>query len=210
MEVQYIEVIDLRSDSEEEVEVLDLCSDSEEDEEVEIPMFEEPVIGAALYWGNQDDRWGIIQQCWGALYSQHAGLEGWRLVPNTRCVRRAGCARFDTREVEISTLYLRETNETEALDTVRHEAAHCLAGYSAGHGPEWKRVAEEIGCTAERCHGVQFAKHKAKAFGVCGDNCEHRNSRMYFKMTRRLRETIEGRREMHCVKCKTALKIIMQ
>ena len=146
-EVQFIEVIDLCSDS-----------DTEDDPEPEpepqsvgvvVPMFE-PVIRAALRWENEGDRWAMVQQWWDELFQEHAGLMGWVLVQNNLCVRKAGSTCFNTRKVEMMTLYLKDANEADALDTVLHEVAHCLAGYEAGHGPEWKRVAVAIGCTTER------------------------------------------------------------
>ena len=126
------------------IEVINLCSDSDTEES------DQPVIRAALRWENEDDRWPMVKRWWNELVREHAGLMGWVLVQNNLCVRKAGSTCFNTRKVEMMTLYLKDANEADALDTVLHEVAHCLAGYEAGHGPEWKRVAVAIGCTVER------------------------------------------------------------
>lgn len=36
--------------------------------------------------------------------------------------------------------------EARALETIRHELAHCAVGHAAGHGPIWKAAAERMGC----------------------------------------------------------------
>ncbi|MGH7575196.1 MAG: hypothetical protein ACREM1_08735 [Longimicrobiales bacterium] len=37
------------------------------------------------------------------------------------------------------------------LDTLRHEAAHALAGPKAGHGQAWRMWARRLGAEARRC-----------------------------------------------------------
>jgi len=37
-------------------------------------------------------------------------------------------------------------------NTFWHELAHILAGWGAGHGPEWKRVMRRLGRVPDRCH----------------------------------------------------------
>lgn len=41
-------------------------------------------------------------------------------------------------------------SQEEVLGTILHEIAHALVGPGKGHGSEWKRMAESIGCTRAR------------------------------------------------------------
>lgn len=41
--------------------------------------------------------------------------------------------------------------ESAQADTIRHEIAHLIAGYDAGHGEAWKRCARALGATPEAC-----------------------------------------------------------
>ena len=53
-------------------------------------------------------------------------------------------------------------------DTVLHEIAHVLTP-GDHHGPKWRSVAREIGCTAKRCHTLNLAegfKQRRRTHGV--------------------------------------------
>lgn len=61
--------------------------------------------------------------------------------------------------------------ELNAADLVRntilHEIAHAKAGVHAGHGYEWKRVAQAIGCTGDRCCPPDVVKVPGKYIAKC-------------------------------------------
>ena len=51
--------------------------------------------------------------------------------------------------------------------TLLHEVAHALAGPKAGHGPEWKRIAAELGYVGGRTHDQPIAEDRARWRGHC-------------------------------------------
>ena len=72
----------------------------------------------------------------------------------------------------------------ETRETILHEIAHALCG-KPGHGPEWRRIARSIGCSAERCHNAN--KPPPNFTGLC-PTCQkeyhryrrpHQNTRQY-------------------------------
>ena len=82
----------------------------------------------------------------------HGLLEkGWRAgFNNRRC--GFGLCRFGVNIIELSR-YLVSLNTPERVrDTILHEIAHALLGPGYGHSREWKRKAQELGCSAVRCY----------------------------------------------------------
>lgn len=76
-----------------------------------------------------------------------------------RMTRAAGSARFrkgQPFEIVLS-LPFYATEDNDLRETVTHEAAHCVAGIKAGHGPAWKLVHRSMGGKAERCHTLTLA-----------------------------------------------------
>jgi predicted SprT family Zn-dependent metalloprotease len=57
--------------------------------------------------------------------------------------------------------------DNHVIDVILHEVAHALAGPFVGHGPTWKTIAKEIGCSANRCVDIDFASHLAERAFVC-------------------------------------------
>lgn len=47
--------------------------------------------------------------------------------------------------ITLSTAYIEAGTRESVMETILHEIAHALAGPSAGHGPEWKKIALSIG-----------------------------------------------------------------
>ena len=60
-------------------------------------------------------------------------------------------------EISLSRHYVRHAEEAHIRDTILHEIAHALVGPRHGHDAVWRRKAREIGCTANRCHTLNFA-----------------------------------------------------
>jgi hypothetical protein len=149
-------------------------------------------------WEDIEARQAIVRSWWMELQTSR-GLQSWQLCFNSRCTKRAGCCKYDKRTIEISSRYIVVAAEAEAKDTLLHEAAHALAGHKAGHGPEWKHVAQAIGCTAQRCHTVVFATNKAKAVGTCVcPGKEHH----FHRLTKQLRKALAGHAVWKCKVCK--------
>ena len=85
------------------------------------------------------------------------GLEGWAFeFDNAR--RRSGACHFGRRTISMALEFARVAPDNEIDDTIRHEIAHALVGPDQGHGPVWQAKAREIGCSAKRCHEVEFSQ----------------------------------------------------
>lgn len=84
-------------------------------------------------------------------------LDGWRWQWSKRAKTQAGACRQLSRLITLSFHVLGGRPCSDLLDTLLHEIAHALAGHSAGHGPEWKRIARAIGDGGERCHNLPTA-----------------------------------------------------
>lgn len=93
-----------------------------------------------------------------ALMQQH-GLDGWSFQFDS-AQKRAGACAFNTKVISLSRLYCVKASDAQVRDTVLHEIAHALAGPGHNHDATWKRIARSIGCSADRCHTVDFAPAK--------------------------------------------------
>lgn len=93
-----------------------------------------------------------------ALIRQH-GLDGWSFQFDS-AQKRAGACAFNTKVISLSRFYCIQAGDTQVRDTILHEIAHALAGPKHNHDATWKRIARSIGCTADRCHTVDFAPAK--------------------------------------------------
>lgn len=93
-----------------------------------------------------------------ALIQEH-GLDGWSFQFDS-AQKRAGACAFNTKVISLSRFYCIKASDAQVRDTVLHEIAHALAGPKHNHDATWKRIARSIGCTADRCHTVDFAPAK--------------------------------------------------
>ncbi len=123
----------------------------------------------------------------GADLMAEYGLQDWRLkLDHAR--RRAGCCDYTNQTISLSRHYAREADLSHIRDTILHEIAHALVGPKHGHDAVWRMKAREIGCTATRCHTLEFAS--APWVMYCPQGC--------FETPRHRR-----RRHMVCARCKT-------
>ena len=82
-------------------------------------------------------------------------VQNWKLIFDNAKARCASCQFTYTNPtvtIAISKVFAVFATDAEFKNTVLHEIAHAIAGIDAGHGPEWKRIALEIGCDAKRFH----------------------------------------------------------
>ena len=120
------------------------------------------------------------------------GLVGWRLkLDNAR--RRAGQCDYNTKVISLSRLYVRNADNNHIRDTILHEIAHALVGPYHGHDAIWRQKAREIGCTATRCHALNFSRARWQM--KCPNGC--------FSIERHRRKS-----GLVCAKCKTPVCFI--
>lgn len=99
------------------------------------------------------------------LIAAHLG-EAWRFGFDG-ATRRAGQCDFDRRRITVSR-YLAARSDDEANDqTLLHEIAHALAGPGAGHGPRWRRLAQDLGYRGGTTYHGEAATELAPWVGVC-------------------------------------------
>jgi len=83
------------------------------------------------------------------------GLVEWRAELD-KAVRRFGACHYSQKMITFSNDLVALNDQACVLDIVLHEIAHALAGPGKGHGPEWKRIARSIGCSAHRCYSLTY------------------------------------------------------
>ena len=115
------------------------------------------------------------------------GLMGWR-VKLDHARRRAGQCDYNSQTISLSRHYVRHAEPTHIRDTILHEIAHALVGPRHGHDAVWRQKAREIGCTANRCHTLEFATSRWVMF--CLNGC--------FEVARHRRKS-----GLVCATCKT-------
>jgi predicted SprT family Zn-dependent metalloprotease len=90
----------------------------------------------------------------------HYGLDrrGW-VFAWANAKRRLGVCKFRERRIEVTFFHAMTDVESEVKDTILHEIAHALAGARAGHGPQWQRMAIQVGAKPVRCAGKGVAAY---------------------------------------------------
>ena len=120
------------------------------------------------------------------------GLDGWSFQFDI-ALRRAGACDHRTRVISLSRLFCVKASEDQVRDTILHEIAHALAGPKHNHDAEWKSIARSIGCTADRCHTVDFAPAKyIVSCASCGWH-QKKNRRLHGGVCRTCREPVNYR-----------------
>ena len=96
------------------------------------------------------------------------GLCDWKLELDHAKVR-AGACHFTEKKISFSRYFINHANELDINDTILHEIAHALVGPNHGHDSVWKTMAKKIGCSAKRCHTLEFSDYKWVRF--CTNHC---------------------------------------
>jgi len=126
-----------------------------------------------------------------SLMREH-GLKGWR-VKLDHARRRAGQCDYSNRVISLSRHYVRHADPAHIRDTILHEIAHALVGPFHGHDAVWRQQARAIGCTATRCHTLEFAR--SRWIMQCPNGC--------FAVERHRRKS-----GLICVSCKTPVRFV--
>ena len=86
------------------------------------------------------------------LMTEHKLLDdGWYFrFNNSRTI--AGQCNHTYKEINLSKFLLPHMLDSSIKNTILHEIAHALVGYSHGHDSVWRRKALEIGCDGNRCY----------------------------------------------------------
>lgn len=88
-------------------------------------------------------------------------------------VRRLGNTNFNNRTISLSGPVTDSASEAQVVNTIRHEVAHAIVGFDAGHGPVWQRQARALGCNAQRCTStseLEMVKPPLALVCVTGDH----------------------------------------
>ena len=75
---------------------------------------------------------------------------------------------FNNRQIALSRTLTVANDESQVIDTIRHEIAHAIAGPGAGHGREWKEQARRLGAVPRaRAVGAVTVRDTAPWVGTC-------------------------------------------
>lgn len=106
-----------------------------------------------------------------------------------RAKTRAGMCDYARRRITVSRYLTAMEPEEQVRQTLLHELGHALAGPGAGHGPEWRRIAAELGYVGGRTHDGRVASEYARWIGTCP------NGHRIYRFRR------PGQRAMSCARC---------
>lgn len=103
-------------------------------------------------------------------------LNDWTLVIGKRA-RSLGVCRYRPKVIEITRHHIENDPYPDVMDTLKHEIAHALVFLQYGltvqpHGPEWKAMAEKVGCNPVACEAtasveLRLSKPPGKWFAIC-------------------------------------------
>ena len=82
---------------------------------------------------------------------------------------RDGACHFNEKKISFSRNFVKNSSEKDIRDTILHEIAHALVGPLHGHDNVWKEMASKLGCSAKRCHTLEFSDYKWIRF--CANHC---------------------------------------
>lgn len=99
---------------------------------------------------------------------EEQGLRGWT-VRLSKAKGSLGHCEHSNKTIALSRHWLAVLDDEEIINTIIHEVAHAIAGYKAGHGPEWRRICLGMGGSATRTGGEGF-KVESKYVGKCPGN----------------------------------------
>lgn len=93
-------------------------------------------------------------------------------------VQRLGACDYRNKVIRLSRPMTQAGTSEQVMDTIRHEVAHALAGFQAGHGREWKIIAMRLGANpqASTTDAPNLREEAAPWVGTCpnGHEVKHR------------------------------------
>ena len=119
-------------------------------------------------------------------------LEDWRFGFDL-AKTRGGVCKYGSKTITLSVTFCLKSSKKEILNTILHEIAHALAGYKAGHGPVWRKIAKSIGCSGDRCHTIKHTEPRWVG------SCSCFSSWKRYKLTKKVRDGI-------CSNCKDSIQ----
>lgn len=78
------------------------------------------------------------------------GLHDWH-VTSDKAIHRLGYAHSGKKIISLSIYHLQNSDDSEIIDTIRHEVAHAIVGTRNKHNSLWKMKAIEIGARPKAC-----------------------------------------------------------
>lgn len=81
--------------------------------------------------------------------------------------KRAGMCNYTRRRITVSRYLAERHDDDDVHQTLLHEVAHAMAGPNAGHGPTWRRIADDLGYVGGTTHRLPVAEEFARWVGVC-------------------------------------------
>ena len=110
-----------------------------------------------------------IKTEWKSLNDKFKELNGYTLVL-TGSKKILGSTDFRNKTISLSKYHVLNSPMDKVIDTLRHEAAHVIAGINANHGYKWVEACGLTGAVPERCGKVPpIAPHNF--FIECGNGC---------------------------------------
>lgn len=107
-----------------------------------------------------------------ALIAMHLDPSVWTFAFDT-AKTRAGQCNYTAKRITVSRYLAAKFEDDDIHQVLLHEVAHAMAGPRTGHGPEWKRIAAEIGYVGKRTHDGPVASEYAPWVGTCPAGHEH-------------------------------------
>ena len=86
--------------------------------------------------------------------------------------RRVGACNYASKRITVSRYLVPLLDDDEIHQTLLHEVAHALTGAEVGHGPEWQRIARELGYDGDVRHPGPGAIEIAPWVGRCPNGHE--------------------------------------
>lgn len=86
-----------------------------------------------------------------------------------RAKTRLGLCDYQKKTIQLSKPLIPFLKKSDIEDTLLHEIAHALAGAKAGHGPQWKNIAKNLGAKTTRCANIAIQHPQVGARYVLKD-----------------------------------------
>jgi SprT-like family len=127
--------------------------------------------------------WAATRAEFAELQAQYGGeLTNCTLTINRRYRTTSGKAYYSNPPRIVLAGWLLSAPLAEVIDTLRHEAAHILAGPDAAHGPAWRSWCRRLGCRPQPCYAndgvkAQYSRPAPVRYVIVCDRCGTRYSR---------------------------------